>query len=81
MTVLTDDEARALSQSSEDTLEVIRETERAVIAKLAAGAPIPDHTALLNQALEALRMPCARWNKQQTLIVNAAIAAIEGALK
>jgi hypothetical protein len=35
----------------------------------------PD-TAVLKQALEALCLPCARWNKQQTEIVNAAIAAI-----
>jgi len=43
--------------------------------------PAPDHTALLRQALDALRLPCDRWSKQQTEIVNAAIAAIEGALK
>lgn len=43
--------------------------------------PAPDHTALLRQALDALRLPCDRWNKQQTLIVNDTIAAIEGALK
>ena len=43
--------------------------------------PAPDHTALLRQALEALRLPCDRWSKQQTLIVNDTIAAIEGALK
>ena len=36
MTVLTHEETHALSLSSEDTLEVIRETERAVIAKMNA---------------------------------------------
>jgi len=32
--------------------------------------------ALLGQALEALNLPCDRWNGQQTRIVNAARAAI-----
>lgn len=35
---------------------------------------------LLHQALEALNLPCNRWNKQQTLIVNAAIGALRNAL-
>ena len=38
------------------------------------------HT-LLQTALEALCLPCDRWNKQQTEIVNAAIAAIREAVK
>lgn len=41
----------------------------------------PDTRAVLQRALEALRLPCDRWNKKQTLIVNAAIAEIEGILK
>ena len=31
--------------------------------------------------LEALCLPCDRWNKQQTEIVNAAIAALEKEVK
>ena len=40
----------------------------------------PDHTSAMRLALEALRLPCDRWNGQQTEIVNAAIAALESHL-
>lgn len=33
-----------------------------------------------HQALDALCLPCSRWNKQQTLIVNAAIGSLRNAL-
>jgi glutathione peroxidase-family protein len=35
---------------------------------------------VMQQAFEALNLPCNRWNKQQTLIVNAAITALRDAL-
>jgi hypothetical protein len=35
---------------------------------------------LMQQALEALCLPRTRWNKQQPLIVNAAIGALRNAL-
>jgi hypothetical protein len=35
---------------------------------------------VVQQALEALCLPCSRWNKQQTLIVNAAIGSLRDAL-
>lgn len=41
----------------------------------------PAHTEAMRLALDALRLPCDRWNKQQTEIVNAAIAALEKVTK
>lgn len=35
---------------------------------------------VMQQALEALCLPCDRWNGQQTLIVNAAIGSLRNAL-
>lgn len=55
--------------------------QAALRSQQTAANPAPDHTALLRQALDALRLPCDRWNKQQTRIINDTIAAIEGALK
>jgi hypothetical protein len=37
--------------------------------------------ASMQLALEALCLPCARWNKTQTLIINAAIAALKNKLE
>ena len=36
--------------------------------------------SLLEQALNALLLPCDRWNKQQFLIVKGAIEALKAAL-
>lgn len=35
---------------------------------------------VMQQALDALCLPCDRWNGQQTLIVNAAIGSLRNAL-
>ena len=35
---------------------------------------------VMQQALDALCLPCSRWNKQQPLIINAAIEALRNAL-
>jgi hypothetical protein len=37
--------------------------------------------AVMQQALDALCLPCARWNNIQTLIINAAIDALRKELK
>ena len=39
-----------------------------------------DTKQVMQQALEALRLPCDRWNGQQTKMVNAAIEALSAAL-
>lgn len=36
---------------------------------------------VMQQAFEALNLPCSRWNKQQTLIVNAAIETLRKIIK
>ena len=41
----------------------------------------PEHTAVMQQALDALCLPCSRWNKTQTEIINAAIAALRKELE
>ena len=46
-------------------------SERLKAAQAAVG-----NQAVMQQALDALCLPCARWNKTQTEIINAAIAAI-----
>lgn len=40
--ILTDEETKTLSESSDDTLAVIRNTEAAVLTKLCAGVEIPE---------------------------------------
>ena len=45
MSILTHDEAKRLSQTSTDPLEVIRNVEAAVIAKLCAGVEMPEPAA------------------------------------
>ena len=37
--------------------------------------------AVMQQALDALCLPCSRWNKIQTLIINAAIAALRNEIE
>ena len=43
-------------------------------------ATITIERKLLEQALNALLLPCDRWNKQQFLIVKGAIEALKAAL-